>query len=75
METISGNTVIRVIHFHLLFLALGWSQRHALNKVTWWHFQSTSKEVSLSQIFFNYMHGLKNAIGNFSERAGMAELC
>jgi hypothetical protein len=33
-----------------------------LDKVTWWHFQSTSKEVIWPQNFLNYMHGLKSAI-------------
>jgi hypothetical protein len=30
--------------------------------VTWWHFQSTSKEVIWPKTFLNYMHGLKSAI-------------
>ena len=30
--------------------------------VTWWHFQSISKEVIWSQKCLNYMHGLKSAI-------------
>ena len=33
-----------------------------LDKVTWWHFQSTSKEIICPKIFLNYMHGLKSAI-------------
>ena len=40
----------------------GWSLRHVLDKVTWWHFQSTSKEVIWPKKFLNYMHGLKSAI-------------
>jgi hypothetical protein len=36
--------------------------RLVLDKVTWWHFQSTSKEVIWSKQFLNYMHGLKSAI-------------
>ena len=48
----------------LLFtvLALGRSLRHFLDKVTWWHFQSTSKQVIWPQKFLNYLHGLKSAI-------------
>ena len=42
--------------------ALGQSLRHFLDKDTWWHFQSNSKEVIWPQIFLNYMHGLKSAI-------------
>ena len=33
-----------------------------MDKVTWWHFQSTSKEVIWPKNFLNYMHGLKSAI-------------
>ena len=33
-----------------------------LDKVTWWHFQSTSKEVIWSKTFLNFMQGLKSAI-------------
>ena len=43
-------------------LALGRSLRHFLDKVTWWHFQSTSKEVIWPKKILNYMHGLKSAI-------------
>ena len=43
-------------------LALGRSLRHFLDKVTWWHFQSTSKEVIWTKKNLNYMHGLKSAI-------------
>ena len=43
-------------------LALGQSLRHFLDNFTWWHFQSTSKEVIWLKIFLNYMHGLKSAI-------------
>ena len=44
-------------------LALGGNLRHFLDKVTWWHFQSTSKEVFIwLKFFLNYMHGLKSAI-------------
>ena len=43
-------------------LALGRSLRHFLDKVTLWHFQSTSKEVICHKFFLNYMHGLKSAI-------------
>ena len=39
---------------HLSVLALGRSQRHFSDKVTWWRFQSTSKEVIWPN-FFNYM--------------------
>ena len=43
-------------------LWLGRSLRHFLDKVTWWHFQSTSKEVIWPKKILNYMHGLKSAI-------------
>ena len=43
-------------------LALGQSLRHFLDKVTWWHFQSTSKEVIWTKNFLNYVHELKSAI-------------
>merc|ERR1711940_254468 len=43
-------------------LALGQSLRHFLDKVTWWHFQSTSKEVIWPKKILNYMQGLKSAI-------------
>ena len=33
-----------------------------MDKVTWWHLQSTAKEVILPKIVFNYMHGSKSAI-------------
>ena len=33
-----------------------------MDKVTWWHFQSTLKEVIWSKKFLNCMHGLKSAI-------------
>ena len=43
-------------------LALGQSLRHFLDKVSWWHFQSTSKEVIWPQKFLNYMQQLESAI-------------
>ena len=33
-----------------------------MDKVTWWHFQSTSKEVIWPKNFLNYIHGLKSAL-------------
>ena len=49
-------------------LALGQSLRHFLDKITWWHFQSTSIEVSWPKKNLNYMHGLKSAIlANFQK--------
>ena len=44
------------------FKALERSLRHVWDKVTWWYFQSISKEVIWSKIFLNYMHGLKSAV-------------
>jgi hypothetical protein len=46
--------------------------RHVLDKVTWWHFQSTSKKVIWFNIFLKYMHGLKSAFGQFLEWDGCA---
>ena len=46
----------------IVCLAHGRSLRHFLDKVSWWHFQSTSKEVIWPKKFLNYMHGLKSAI-------------
>ena len=37
-------------------------KRDLLDKVTWWHFQSTIKEVIWPQKILNYMHGLKSGI-------------
>ena len=54
--------IIQFIHFYLLFKAHGRSLRHVLDKITWWHFQITSKEVIWPKKFLNYMHGLKSAI-------------
>ena len=54
--------IIQFIHFYPLFQALGRSLRQFLDKVTWWHFKSTSKEVIWPKTFLNYMHGLKSAI-------------
>ena len=36
--------------------------RHILDKVTWWHLQSTSNEVIWPQKMLKSMHGLKSAI-------------
>ena len=33
-----------------------------MDKVTWWHFQSTSNEVIWPKIFLKSMHALKSAI-------------
>jgi hypothetical protein len=38
------------------------SLRHALGKITWWHFERTPKEVIWPKKFLNYMHGLKSDI-------------
>ena len=43
-------------------LALGRSLRYFLDKVTWWHTQSTLEEVIWPKKILNYMHGLKSAI-------------
>ena len=54
--------MIQYIHFYLLFQALGRSLRQCLDKVTWWHFQITSKEVIWRKKKMNCMYGLKSAI-------------
>ena len=43
-------------------LAIGQILIHFLDKVTWWPFQSTSKEVIWLKKSLNYIHGLKSAI-------------
>jgi hypothetical protein len=48
--------------------------RHVVDKVTWWHFQSTSKEVIWSIKILNYMHGLKSAILAIFQK-GLGWLC
>ena len=57
-----SNAMMRFWNNPIYPLLSGCSLRHALDKVTWWHFQSTSKEVNWPQFFFDYMHGLKSAI-------------
>ena len=49
--------IIQFIQFYLLLKALGRSLLHVLDKITWWHFQRTSKEVIWPQNFLNYMQG------------------
>ena len=47
-----------------------------LDKVTWWHFQSTLKEIICPKFFFELHASVKKChFGNFSERAGMAVPC
>jgi hypothetical protein len=41
---------------------IGGSLRHYLDKVTWWRFQSISKEVIWPKNVLNYMHGLKSVV-------------
>ena len=50
-------------------LALGWKLRHFLDKVTLWHFQSTSKDLIWPKRILNYMHGSKSAILAIFQRA------
>ena len=45
--------IIQFIHIYPLFQAHGPSLRHILDKVTWWHFQSTSKEVIWSNLLWS----------------------
>jgi hypothetical protein len=45
-----------------------------LDKITWWHFQGTSKEVIWSEFFLNYMHGKKSAIWAIFQK-GLEWLC
>ena len=66
--------IIQFFHFYPLFLALGWSLRHVLDKILLWHFQSTLKEIIWTKIFLNYMHGLKSAILAIFQR-GLGWLC
>ena len=58
--------------FSILVLALGQILRHILDKVTEWHFHSTSNEVIwLKKI--KLQSGVKKCyFGNFLEMAGMA---
>ena len=61
-----GYIFVQLPHFEMIqfvhLYPLGQSLRHILDKVTYWHFQSTSKEVIWPKEFLNYMHGLKSAI-------------
>ena len=67
--------MIQYIHFYLLFQALGRSLRQCLDKVTWWHFQITSKEVIWRKKIELHVWIKKFHFGNFSESAGMAMPC
>ena len=66
--TISGHflwaemEIILFIHFYPPKYAHGRSLRHFMDKVTWWHFQSTSNEVIWPKKNLNSMHALKSAI-------------
>ena len=51
---------------------LGWSVRHFLDKVTWWHFQSTLKEVIWPQIFWITCMGLKVPQSDFNPKLYLA---
>ena len=56
---------IQFVYFYPQFLALGQSLRHVLDKVTWWHFQSTSKKAIWPKNFMNYMHGFRVSFWRF----------
>ena len=54
--------IISFIHFYPHGYAHGRSLRHILDKITKWHFRSTSNEVIWPPKNSNSMHGLKSAI-------------
>ena len=53
--------IIQLIHLIHCFKHMDGALIHFLDKITRWHFQSTSKEIIWPKMFLNYMHGSKSA--------------
>ena len=74
----SCQTFIRIrsdLNLQFEYCALGRSLGHFWEKITQWHFHSTSKE-DIWPKKFKFHAGVKKChFGNFSERAGMAVPC